>query len=387
MVITRKIEVFIPEDDKALRRSYYEKLYDNRDAAVKIANMAVSHRFALDNTMPYLTDEVKETIEYIGCKGQKATKQNATYVVASQAFKDKGIYMGMIPSVLQMVDKMYQDDRKKGMWNRSLRSYKSTMPVPVKASLYHNLRFAEYVNGDGKTNEGCFFEVMGIPFQMRFGRDRSGNRLIVERVISGEYKMCTSSIQVDGKKVFLLLCVDIPKKEVKLDEGKTMYAYLGVMNPIVCTCDVRAAKEYDSGYKWFEVGTKEEFNYRRRQIQEAVKRCQQNNKYSVGGKGRRKKCQAIDRWHDKEKNYVDTKLHTYSRLLVELAVKHKCGQIVLMNQKPREDKAKEDNMNGEPFVLRNWSYYGFKEKIAYKCKMCGIKLSQDKEEKVLNEDE
>ena len=387
MVITRKIEVFIPEDDKALRRSYYEKLYDNRDAAVKIANMAVSHRFALDNTMPYLTDEVKETIEYIGCKGQKATKQNATYVVASQAFKDKGIYMGMIPSVLQMVDKMYQDDRKKGMWNRSLRSYKSTMPVPVKASLYHNLRFAEYVNGDGKTNEGCFFEVMGIPFQMRFGRDRSGNRLIVERVISGEYKMCTSSIQVDGKKVFLLLCVDIPKKEVKLDEGKTMYAYLGVMNPIICTCDVRAAKEYDSGYKWFEVGTKEEFNYRRRQIQEAVKRCQQNNKYSVGGKGRRKKCQAIDRWHDKEKNYVDTKLHTYSRLLVDLAVKHKCGQIVLMNQKPREDKAKEDNMNGEPFVLRNWSYYGFKEKIAYKCKMCGIKLSQDKEEKVLNEDE
>lgn len=387
MVITRKIEVFIPEDDKALRRSYYEKLYDNRDAAVKIANMAVSHRFALDNTMPYLTDEVKETIEYIGCKGQKATKQNATYVVASQAFKDKGIYMGMIPSVLQMVDKMYQDDRKKGMWNRSLRSYKSTMPVPVKASLYHNLRFAEYVNGDGKTSEGCFFEVMGIPFQIRFGRDRSGNRLIVERVISGEYKMCTSSIQVDGKKVFLLLCVDIPKKEVKLDEGKTMYAYLGVMNPIICTCDVRAAKEYDSGYKWFEVGTKEEFNYRRRQIQEAVRRCQQNNKYSVGGKGRRKKCQAIDRWHDKEKNYVDTKLHTYSRLLVDLAVKHKCGQIVLMNQKPREDKAKEDNMNGEPFVLRNWSYYGFKEKIAYKCKMCGIKLSQDKEEKVLNEDE
>lgn len=387
MVITRKIEVFIPEDDKALRRSYYEKLYDNRDAAVKIANMAVSHRFALDNTMPYLTDEVKETIEYIGCKGQKATKQNATYVVASQAFKDKGIYMGMIPSVLQMVDKMYQDDRKKGMWNRSLRSYKSTMPVPVKASLYHNLRFAEYVNGDGKTSEGCFFEVMGIPFQMRFGRDRSGNRLIVERVISGEYKMCTSSIQVDGKKVFLLLCVDIPKKEVKLDEGKTMYAYLGVMNPIICTCDVRAAKEYDSGYKWFEVGTKEEFNYRRRQIQEAVKRCQQNNKYSVGGKGRRKKCQAIDRWHDKEKNYVDTKLHTYSRLLVDLAVKHKCGQIVLMNQKPREDKAKEDDMNGEPFVLRNWSYYGFKEKIAYKCKMYGIKLSQDKEEKVLNEDE
>ena len=379
MVITRKIEVFVCESDKDIRRAYYDKLYANRDAAVKVANMAVSHRFAIDNTMPYLTDEAKETIQYIGCKGQKATKQNATYVAASEAFKEKGIYMGMIPSVLQMADKMYQEDRKKGMWNRSLRSYKSTMPVPIKASLYHNLRFAEYENGEGEKKEGCFFEVMGIPFQMKFGRDRSGNRFIVERVVSGEYKMCTSSLQVDGKKVFLLLCVDIPKKEVKLDQNKTLYAYLDVMNPVVCTCDVRAAREYDSGMKVWEIGTKEEFNYRRRQIQEAVRRCQINNRYSVGGKGRKKKCKAIEHWHEKENNYVDTKLHTYSRMLVDLAVKHKCGNIVLLNQKPREDKAKEDNKNGEPFVLRNWSYYGFKEKIAYKCKMVGIKLMQDKD--------
>ena len=378
MVITRKIEVFIPEDDKDQRRAYYEKLYANRDAAVKVANMAVSHLFTLDNTMPYLSDDDKEKIEYLGCKGTKATKQNAPYVVASRAFKDKGVYMGMIPSVLQNVQKMYADDRKKGMWNKSLRSYKGDMPVPIKATLYRNLRFAEYTGGDGEKHEGCFFEVMGIPFQMKFGRDRSGNRLIVERVVSGEYKMCTSSIQVAGRKCFLLLCVDIPKKEVKLDEKKAMYAFLGVMNPIVCTCDVRAAKEYDSGYKFFEIGTKEEFNYRRRQIQEAVRRCQVNNRYSAGGKGRKKKCQAIDRWHEKEKNYVGTKLHEYSRMLVDIAVKHKCGRIVLMNETHREEEAKEGNQNGDPFVLRNWTYYGLKDKIGYKCKMCGIKLEEEK---------
>ena len=366
------------ESDKDLRRSYYEKLYDNRDAAVKVANMAVSHLFALDNTMPYLSDEDKEKIEYLGCKGTKATKQNAPYVVASRAFKDKGIYMGMIPSVLQNVQKMYQDDRKNGMWNKSLRSYKSNMPIPIKASLYRNLRFAEYDTQDGEKKTGCFFEVMGIPFQMRFGRDRSGNRLIVERVISGEYKMCTSSIQVDGKKCFLLLCTDMPKKEVNIDEKKSLYAYLGVMNPIICTCDVRAAKEYDSGYKWFEIGTADEFNHRRRQIQEAVRRCQINNKYSTGGKGREKKCKAIGRYHKKELHYIDTRLHTYSRLLVGLAVRHKCGNIVLMRQQHREESAKDDNQNGEPFVLRNWSYYGLKEKIGYKCKMHGIKLEEEK---------
>ena len=254
------------------------------------------------------------------------------------------------------------------------------MPIPYQRKSFKDLRFVEYENGDGEKREGCFFNLANIPFQMRFGRDRSGNRLIVERIISEEYKMCTSSIQVDGKKVFLLLCVDIPKKEVKLDEKKALYAYLDVINPIVCTCDVKAAKEYDSGYKWFKIGTKEEFNYRRRQIQEAVKRCQINNRYTTGGKGRKKKCQAIERWHQKEKNYVDTKLHLYSRLLVDLAVKYKCGKIVLFNQKAREDKAKEENQNGKPFILRNWSYYGLKEKIDYKCKMVGIKLEEDKTE-------
>lgn len=376
MVITRKIEVFVCEDDKDQRKAHYEKLYANRDIAVKVANMGVSHLFALDNTMPYLSDEAKEVVEFLGCKGQKATKQNAPYVAASEAFKGQAD-MSMISCVLQNAQKMYQDDRKRGMWNKSLRSYKSNMPIPFKADRFVGLRFDTYMGGDGQEHEGCFFTLMGVPFQMRFGRDRSGNRLIVERAIDGEYKMCTSSLQFDGKKIFLLLCVDIPKKEVEVDVKKVLYAYLDVMTPIVCTCDVRAAKEYDSGYKWFEIGTREEFLYRRRQIQEAVRRCQINNKYSVGGHGRKQKCKAIDRWHDKEDNYVDTKLHTYSRMLVDLAVKHGCGTIMLMNQKAREDKAKEDNQKGEPFVLRNWSYFGLKEKIGYKCKRVGVVLKEE----------
>lgn len=377
MVITRKIEVFICESDKDQRRAYYDKLYANRDIAVKAANMAVSHLFALDNTMPYLSEESKETIEFLGVKGQKATKQNAPYVAASEAFKGKAD-MGMISCVLQNVQKMYQDDRKKGMWNKSLRSFKANMPIPFKTERFSNLRFSEYEKGNGEKGTGCFFTLIGIPFQMRFGRDRSGNRLIVERVLNGEYKMCTSSIQVDGSKIFLLLCADIPKKEVKINADKKMFCFLGVMNPIICTCDVRAAKEYDSGYKWFEIGTKEEFNYRRRQIQEFVRRCQINNKYASGGKGRKKKCQAIEHWHEKENNYIDTKLHTYSRMLVDLAIKHGCGQIILMNQIHREDEAKEDNKKGEPFVLRNWTYYGLKEKIEYKSKMVGISVKVEK---------
>ena len=368
--------MFVAEDDKEVRKAYYDKLYANRDIAVKVANMCVSHLFALDNTMPYLSDEDREKVTFLGVGGNASTKRNAPYVAASEAFKGKAD-MGMVSCVLQSVQKMYQDDRKKGMWARSLRSYKGNMPVPYQTKRFVNLHFAEYTDGNGEKREGCFFTLTGIPMQMRFGRDRSGNRTLVERVVDGDYKMCTSSLQFDGKKIFLLLCVDIPKKEVELSAKKILFAYLDVDVPIRCTTDVKAAKEYDSGMKWFEIGTKEEFLYRRRQIQELVRRCQINNKYSTGGKGRKKKCQALEHWHEKELNYIGTKLHMYSRMLVDLAMKHKCGKIVLVNQKEREEKAKEENMRGEPFLLRNWSYYGLKDKIKYKSKMMGIEVEEE----------
>lgn len=378
MVITRKIEVFVCEDDKELRKEYYQKLYDNRNIAVKAANATVSNMFILDNSLPYLSEDDRKKIGFIGAKGDKVTRKGGIYAALSAYFKGKAD-MGMISCVKQNAEKMYADDMKHGgFWEKSLRSYKSNMPVPFDHKRFTNLRFADYTDGAGKTRNGCFFTLLGVPFQCKFGSDRSGNRLIMERVINGEYKMCTSSLKFVKNKIFLLLCVDIPKKDVKVDEKKALYAFLGVMQPIVCTTQVDAYKDFDSGMKVWDIGIKEEFNYRRRQIQEAVKRCQINNRYTKGGKGRKRKCKAIDRWHEIENNYVDTKLHTYSKRLVDMAVKHGCGKIVLMKQIHREDNAKAERDNGDDFVLRNWTYFGLKQKIDYKAKMYGIKVEVEK---------
>ena len=371
MIITRKIEIFVSESDKDLKGKHIAKLYENRNAAVKTANMCASHLFALDNTMPYLSDEDKEKITFLGTTGKNVTRQNAPYVAASLAFKGKAD-MDMLSCVIQNVRKNYQEDRKSGgMWDKSLRSYKGDMPIPFKPGRFANLRFDEYTSADGTKKKGCFFTLMGIPFQMRFGRDRSNNKAIVERVIKGDYKMATSSIQLKGGKTFLLICVDIPKKENRLIEGKKLFAFLGVLNPILCFCS--ETDDYDAGkVKIMEIGTKEEFNYRRRQIQEAARRCQAECKYSNGGKGRKRKTAAIERFQEKEYHYVDTKLHTYSKMLIDYAVKNGCGEIVLLNQLHREEKANDDNMEGDNFVLRNWSYSGLKNKIEYKAKLNGI---------------
>lgn len=309
-------------------------------------------------------------------KGPGMSEQNVTYRLISSMLKGK-VPADIYSCLNQAVAKIFKEsvtDVNKG--EATLRSYKNNIPIPFSAKSLSNIHKA----ADGH----FYFTLFGVPFACMLGRDRSNNEAIIERCISGEYKLCSSSIAFQkvisrdtGKKknkLFLYLCVDIPKKEVELNPKKSMYCYLGLAQPIEYNYEVQAKNIYDSGVKWSYIGTAEEFLYRRVQIQAAMKRCQQNCRYTSGGKGRKRKLQALNRFEEKEKNYVQTKLHTYSRILVDRAIKNHCGTIVLVNQEPREEEAKVDNQNGEPFVLRNWSYYGLKNMISYKAKMVGIEV-------------
>lgn len=375
MIITRKIQIYVCEEDKDLRKDFVHTIYQWRDLVRRGANTIVAHKFAQENIKDfiYIKDEIKEKfyVKNILKEGKGMSEQNTTYRVLSDMLKGK-VPADIYACLNQAVANTYKETRKDLYTGKaSLRSYKNNIPIPFSKKSLLNLNW-------DKEDKRFYFTLFGIPFATALGRDRSNNKVIIERILSGEYKMCSSSIQIDDnrKKMFLLLCVDIPQKEVILKPDKKLYAFLGVFNPIVCTTEITESLEAkDNAYKVWEIGTEEEFNHRRRQIQEAVKRCQINNKYSAGGKGRKKKNKALERFQDKEKNYVDTKLHIYSRMLVDMAIKHECSEIVLMKQKEREVKAKDDNAEEKPFVLRNWSYYGLKDKIQYKSKMYGIKLT------------
>lgn len=374
MIITRKIKIYVSEEDKDKKKELIHTLFQWRNEVRKAANIIVAHKFVQQNIRDfvYVTDEIKDKF-YVKdiLKDEKGmSEQNTTYRICAKFLKGK-VPADIYSCLNQAVSKTFKETVSDiNMGKSSLRSYRNDMPIPFSSSSVRNLHY-------DSENKRFVFDLFKIPFACFLGRDRSNNESVLKRCISGEYKLCSSAIRIEDKDMFLLLCFDIPKKEVKLEDGKELYAFLGVNNPIVYTVDVRAKQEFDSGLKCFEIGTAEEFNHRRRQIQEAVKRCQINNRYSTGGKGRKRKTQAIDRYHDKEKNYVDTKLHTYSRMLVDAAVKYKCSKIILMKQKQREDKAKDDNQNGDNLVLRNWSYFGLKTKIAYKAEMAGIKILEE----------
>lgn len=370
MIITRKIQIFICEDDAELRKSYYDKLYKCARIAAQVANFDSSTLFALDNKLSFLSKEDRERIVYLGCEKNGvrnvATKRNALYVASVDVFKDGDIPSNMLSCIAQNVRKCYEADKKKGFWRQSLRSYKSDMPMPMQPEKFRKMKLDVYTNSNGKTQQTCSFELMKIPFMMRFGRDRSGNRELVARMLNGEIKMCTSAISIEKNKTFLLLSVDVSKHIRTIDMEKTLNAYLGIDTPIICA--LAQVTDLENAKVW-NIGSYEEFRAKRLGIQGAVRRCQISMRDAKGGRGRAKKCKAINRFHDAERNLVDTMLHTYSRRLVDLAVKHECGKLRLCKQTEREASAKLDKIN-----LRNWSYYGLIEKIKYKAEREGITL-------------
>lgn len=401
MIITRKIEIYVHETDKQLKKNFMQTLYGWRDAVRRSANLIVSHKFVQQNVRDfmYLQEDVrerfkvvnektgKETIKYHVSdtleKGPGMSEQNVTYRLVSSILKGK-VPSDIYTCLNQNVSKTFKEtvtDINKG--EATLRSYKNNIPIPFSAGAIANIHQAD----DGR----YYFTLFGVPFACMLGRDRSNNRVIIDRCISGEYKICSSSIAFQkatdhetGKKkqkLFLYLCVDMPKTEVKLDAEKKMYCYLGLEYPLQYNCESEVKGIDDTGVKWQTIGTKEEFLYRRTQIQAAMRRCQINCRWTKGGKGRKRKLQALDRFEEKEKNYVMTRLHTYSRELINRAVKNRCATIILVDQEEREQKAKDDNQRGEPFVLRNWSYYGLKTMIAYKARMVGIEVITPKEKK------
>ncbi|KAA6325980.1 hypothetical protein EZS27_024866 [termite gut metagenome] len=383
MVVTRRIQLVINEKDKELRNQYLKTIYGYRDMCILAANTIVTHKFIQGDIakFSYLTNEAKEKVyvKDILKKEKGMSEQNITYRLIAENLK------GKMPSEIysclnQNIAHTYKAREKEiYMGKISIPSYTKNILIPFSAKTVSNIKMAEVEGKEGKTYKTAYFNFFGIPFELFFGKDKSNNKVTIERCIEGTYKFCGSSIQIDDnkKKMYLSLCMDIPTKKVEMEKDKVLYATLGLTQPIFASLDkekcIQSSMLVDENQripKTFAIGTKEEYLIGRLKIQGMLRSTAINLKYSNKcGKGRLKKLQALDRYHNSEKKYVATKTHTYSRMLVNLAIKNKCSKIVLINQKVKEEDAKKDDL-----LLRNWSYYDLKGKIEYKAKMVGIEL-------------
>ena len=414
MIITRRIQVLVDESDADLRKEYYNTICNWSEQLRKAANILSSHKFVQMQVSSFLylkEDVLKKVYTKDILKEEPGnSEQNCTYRVLSSFLKGSGIPSDIIGNLNQAQCKTFKENYKEYlMGEKSIPSYRS-MPIPFSAKVFSSLKAEERTDSAGNVRSDITMRLPGgIPLVLHFGRDLSGNRTIIERAMSGEggYKFHASSLEISRKKdhttgkkmlkLFLLACIDIPKKEVKLDDKKVLYARLSVFQPLLCSTDAKTLDDPDAGNPQAEtdgkrgkhavmpIGTSEEFLHRRLQIQLALQRMQAAARYANGGHGRKKKMAAIDRFKKKEKNYVGQKTHLYSSMLVKEAVRRGCGTLWLLGTEECEGLKGSENVT-DKLVLRNWSYFNLSQKINYKAAKYGIRVVSPKTSKKDQED-
>lgn len=370
-ISTRNIRLFIdiPSSEKENLIDAYRKLFDWQKFAFKSANLTVTNLYIQDQLkeLIYLQDDVRVKLAD-RCKDSEGvlncSRENTTYRLLSNKFKNE------IPaSVFSLINRsVYKDynSEKLGYYagDRSLRCYKSSIPIPFTSKSIHNLRWDDKI----KNFRFSLFqdEKYHIPFRTYLGRDRSNNRIIIECCLNKTYRMCDSKIQIKLNRktkkheLYLILTFEVPKEDHKLNPELTAKVKLSFLAPIIINFN---GKETN-------IGDKECFIYKCLAIQHGFKRRQSQMKYNKGGKGRPKKMKGVEEYMMKERNFIDTYMHKLSHDLVGFCINNKIGKLVVDDVKQSIEDAKEF-----PFVIRNWSYGNLLQKLEHKCIKKNIELS------------
>lgn len=374
--ITRKIRLLLTDNVK----ESYKQLYEWNEQVFRAANTAVSHMYFQQNMKEffYLTENAKILFADINKSDSEkdktaervlnTSKQNSTYQVLSS------IYKGKMPANIfsnlntQLSSTFAKEGKEYFSGKRSLRTYRRNIPIPFSSKSIININPS--LDGNNYT-----FSLFGIKFSTFFGKDLSNNKLIFERGLSGEYKFCNSSIQLDGKDIFLLAVFQFKSTRFEVDTNKIMFAELSAQFPITLKYNERV----------INVGDKNEYLHRRYAIQASLRRQQIAARYNKQGKGRAKKMANIDRFHKMEYDYINTRQHQYTRKIIDLCLQYKCGKLVLkftpeipVPANISNEDLKKWKVENE-ILLRNWGYHGLKDKIVYKAKVAGIEVTIESE--------
>lgn len=369
IAITRRIQLNFNTDDPELRKEYWQTLYKWQQFTFNAANKIMSELYLQDNIreMIYLEDDfkIKLAARFKKNPDNKAemidgdpdgvlvtSRVNSTYQYISKKVKGE-IPMSIITALNTQLHSLYSKEQKKYYTGEiSLRNYKRDIPIPIEVRHMQNLYEADQ-------HGNYAFTLYGLPFKTYFGIDKSGNKVIFNRSLKGEYKLCNSSIQLKNKRVWLLAVFEFEKQELALSTDMQAVASLSFDAPIIMQV----------GTSQIQIGDKEAYLYRRLSIQNQLRKAQRSAKFGRVGHGRTMRMQSTERFREWEKDYISTMMHKYSNMLVKLCIQNKCGTLVLKDQTQKEEEAKEN-----PFVLRNWSYANLKDKILYKAAKVGLEV-------------
>lgn len=357
MKLTYKFRIVVELPTYEERKEAMDKLYRWRNRCYRAANLIVSHLYVQEMLKEffYLTEGIQYKLA--DEKKDKAgmltrSRINTTYRTLSNRFKGE-VPMNILSCLNNALISSFRKDSEaycKG--ERSIKNFKKTMAFPFGLEGIGGFCY----NEEKRT---FYFRLFSIPFRIYLGKGREEKTKMLKQVISGEIKMCSSHIKINDGKVFWLPVFEIKKEEHCLNPEVIAEASMSFEYPLIVKI----------GKARYTIGTQEEFLYRRLAIQASLERARVGADYCRSDKGIIRKLKATEKLKNAESNYVNNRLHVYSKRLIDLCVEHKAGTLILVDQQDKMEIAK-----AEEFVLRNWSYYNLMTKIKYKAEKAGIEL-------------
>ena len=350
MKITKQIRVrfYFHAEDEAQTKEVYEKLRESLYQTWKALNTAYN-----EYIFQHINRERKGD-EYTGEEQRKF--QNSGY----RAIHDFPLPSYIRASISQTAYKRYRNDIKQGgvlSGKRTWSHYRYPSPMPFMKDMIKLSNNEEYY-------ARMHYFSKDTPFHLMVRRNEQ--RLILDRIIDGQYRLNDSSIQWDKQhnKWYFNISFSFEKdtENNQLDKSIVVGVDLGIAAPVACAlnCD---------DYKRAFIGHRAEIDAFRARIKSKRTQILRENRKIYGlrtGHGKSGKLKPIRKLEHSISNFMNTCNHKLSRAIVNFARENSAGVI---NFEDLSNLAEKKQKN---YYLRDWNIHDIITKTEYKAKEEGI---------------
>lgn len=373
MILTRKIQLLVVGNNDEVNR-VFDYIREGMISQNKAMNQYMSALYLAE--LDKISKEDRKELNQLYGRISNSKK--------GSAYSQDIVFPKGLPTASSLSMKVKQDFKqscKNGlMYGRvSLPTYRSDNPLLIHVDwvrlrssnphndfgLYYNYKnHAEFLEHlDDKDLEVFIKFANNITFKLILGNVKKSASLRheIQMIFEKYYKVCNSSIEIDGRKIILNLSMDIPEQKIELDENVIVGVDIGIAIPAVCGLNTN---DYSRKY----IGSVNDFMRIKTKIQHQKNRLQTNLKMAKGGHGRKRKLKAMDKFTDYERNWVQSYNHYVSKQIINFALKNKAKYI---NIEDLSGITKGKNVNK---FLKGWSYYQLQSFITYKANKYGIEV-------------
>lgn len=200
MHLTRKIQLLIDLPDPQQRNEKLSQLYRYQNRCFRAANLIVSHLYVQEMIRDffYLTEDIQYKLADVK-KDETGIFTRSRISTTCRAVCDR--FKGEIPTeILSSLNNTLQSafsKYKKEYWQgtRSLRNFKRDIPIPFAPRCMSKIHY------DPQKKAFCF-RLFSIPFKTCLGKDFSDKRILLEKLLADQIKLCTSQLQLKNGRYF-----------------------------------------------------------------------------------------------------------------------------------------------------------------------------------------